>query len=77
MTNLTYTHPRTYGKDSKRCRACATTRGVISKYGLDMCRRCFRERATQIGFVKVSLHMRMWCRRHRSQQEHHDEQVVD
>ncbi|KAH9084710.1 hypothetical protein Ae201684P_001950 [Aphanomyces euteiches] len=34
------------------CRACATTRGVISKYGLNMCRRCFRERATQIGFVK-------------------------
>ncbi|CAK5023469.1 unnamed protein product [Aphanomyces euteiches] len=53
MTNLTYTHPRTYGKDSKHCRACATTRGVISKYGLNMCRRCFRERATQIGFVKT------------------------
>ncbi|KAF0741110.1 hypothetical protein Ae201684_003678 [Aphanomyces euteiches] len=55
MTNLTYTHPRTYGKDSKHCRACATTRGVISKYGLNMCRRCFRERATQIGFVKENI----------------------
>ncbi|RQM27638.1 hypothetical protein B5M09_006807 [Aphanomyces astaci] len=55
MTNLTYTHPRTYGKDSKHCRACGTTRGLISKYGLNLCRRCFRERATQIGFVKVSI----------------------
>jgi small subunit ribosomal protein S29e len=55
MTNLTYTHPRTYGKDSRHCRVCHTTRGLIRKYGLNMCRRCFRERATQIGFVKVGF----------------------
>ncbi|DAZ94293.1 TPA: hypothetical protein N0F65_010890 [Lagenidium giganteum] len=53
MTNLTYTHPRNYGKDSRHCRVCHTTRGLIRKYSLNMCRRCFRERATQIGFVKV------------------------
>lgn len=53
MTNLQYTHPRNYGKDSRHCRVCHTTRGLIRKYHLDMCRRCFRERATQIGFVKV------------------------
>ncbi|DAZ93033.1 TPA: hypothetical protein N0F65_012991 [Lagenidium giganteum] len=52
MTNLTYTHPRNYGKDSRHCRVCHTTRGLIRKYSLNMCRRCFRERATQIGFVK-------------------------
>lgn len=53
MTNLQYTHPRNYGKDSRHCRVCKTTRGLIRKYHLDMCRRCFRERATAIGFVKV------------------------
>ena len=64
MPNLMYTHPRQYGKDSRHCRVCKTTRGtkiapqhsttgLIRKYGLFMCRRCFRERAEQIGFVKV------------------------
>lgn len=53
MTNLTYSHPRNYGKDSRHCRVCHTTRGLIRKYHLNMCRRCFRERATDIGFVKV------------------------
>ncbi|TDH68125.1 hypothetical protein CCR75_004210 [Bremia lactucae] len=52
MANLTYSHPRTYGKDSRHCRVCKTTRGLIRKYHLNMCRRCFRERATDIGFVK-------------------------
>lgn len=55
MTNLTYSHPRNYGKDSRHCRVCHTTRGLIRKYHLNMCRRCFRERATDIGFVKVRL----------------------
>lgn len=52
MANLTYSHPRTYGKDSRHCRVCKTTRGLIRKYNLMMCRRCFRERAMDIGFVK-------------------------
>ena len=33
-------------------RVCNGKRGLIRKYGLDMCRRCFREYATNIGFVK-------------------------
>jgi len=44
------THPRTYGKDSRYCRVCRNTHGLIRKYGLDMCRKCFRERYTLIGF---------------------------
>ncbi|OQS05216.1 hypothetical protein THRCLA_02621 [Thraustotheca clavata] len=35
MTNLHYTHPRTYGKDSRHCRTCATTRGLISKHTME------------------------------------------
>ncbi|GAC97469.1 40S ribosomal protein S29-A [Pseudozyma hubeiensis SY62] len=29
-----------------------TVGGIIRKYGLDICRQCFRERADQIGFHK-------------------------
>ncbi|CCI46875.1 unnamed protein product [Albugo candida] len=58
MTKLQYTNKCSYGKDSRHCRVCHTTRGLISKYNLLMCRRCFRERAEQIGFVKVERSLR-------------------
>ena len=35
-----------------RSRVCNNRRGIIRKYGLDICRRCFREYATDIGFQK-------------------------
>lgn len=35
-------------------RVCKNTHGLIRKYGLNMCRRCFREYADDIGFKKVS-----------------------
>ncbi|HEX54583.1 MAG: 30S ribosomal protein S14 [Candidatus Altiarchaeales archaeon] len=37
-----------------RCPVCGTTRGLIHKYGLNICRRCFREKAESIGFKKYS-----------------------
>ncbi|VDK72285.1 unnamed protein product [Cylicostephanus goldi] len=36
-------------------RVCSNHHGLIRKYGLDMCRRCFREYAKDIGFKKVRL----------------------
>ena len=44
------THPRLYGKDARYCRVCRNTHGLIRKYGLDICRRCFRERYALLGF---------------------------
>jgi len=35
-----------------RSRVCGAHQGLIRKYGLMICRRCFRERAEQIGFLK-------------------------
>ena len=35
-----------------RSRVCNNRRGIIRKYGLDICRRCFREYAADIGFTK-------------------------
>ncbi len=48
-------HLRTYGKDSRGCRICDVKQGLIRKYGLNVCRRCFREQAASIGFEKVSI----------------------
>ena len=42
--------------DSKNigCKVCGANRGLIHKYGLNICRRCFREVAAKIGFRKYS-----------------------
>ena len=40
------------GKGTRACRICTNPKALIRKYELNVCRQCFRERATQIGFVK-------------------------
>ena len=45
---------RSCGISTKRCRRCGRIRGHIDKYGLDLCRQCFREIAQRIGFKKYS-----------------------
>ncbi|PHJ22415.1 40s ribosomal protein s29 [Cystoisospora suis] len=52
MTNLFNTRPKKFGPGSRQCRVCFNRHGMVRKYGLMMCRQCFRERAGQIGFVK-------------------------
>ncbi|RMZ20892.1 hypothetical protein D0859_15099 [Hortaea werneckii] len=47
-----YSRPRTYGKGSRSCRVCTHKAGLIRKYGLNICRQCFREKSTDIGFSK-------------------------
>jgi len=44
---------RAFGQSLTRCSRCGGTRGHISKYGLNICRRCFREIAREIGFKKL------------------------
>ncbi|PLW79578.1 30S ribosomal protein S14 [Candidatus Woesearchaeota archaeon] len=43
---------RSCGIATKKCRRCGRTRAHIDKYGMDLCRQCFREVATEIGFKK-------------------------
>ena len=45
---------RTTGVALKACARCGRFGGHISKYGLQLCRCCFREIATKIGFKKYS-----------------------
>ena len=39
---------------SLTCSVCQTNRGMMHKYGLNICRRCFREVAEKIGFKKLN-----------------------
>jgi len=43
---------RQMGKGSRKCVRCGTHVAVIQKYGLMLCRRCFREVAIKMGFKK-------------------------
>lgn len=43
---------RDYGAETQHCRRCGNVRGHIGKYGLELCRKCFREIAESIGFKK-------------------------
>ncbi|KAJ1311591.1 hypothetical protein OPQ81_010070 [Rhizoctonia solani] len=47
-----FSRPRKFGKGSRECRVCAHQAGLIRKYGLDICRQCFREKSAAIGFTK-------------------------
>lgn len=38
-------------------RVCAHQAGLIRKYGLNICRQCFREKSADIGFVKVYIYV--------------------
>ncbi len=40
------------GKGNRKCRFCGTARGLIRKYHLTVCRRCFREVGEEVGFRK-------------------------
>ena len=42
-----------YGRGANRCRFTNTTRGVVRKYGLNICRRTFRLNAQKLGFKKL------------------------
>ena len=45
---------RSTGVALRKCERCGRVRGHIRKYGLNLCRQCFREIATELGFKKYS-----------------------
>lgn len=44
--------PRKTGVNTRPCKICGRIGGHIQKYGLDICRQCFRDNAKQLGFKK-------------------------
>ncbi|XP_028024306.1 40S ribosomal protein S29-like [Balaenoptera acutorostrata] len=47
-------HLRKFGQGSHSCCICLNRHGLIWKYGLNMCRQCFRQYAKDIGFTKLN-----------------------
>ena len=45
---------RSCGISLRKCKNCGRTRAHINKYGLHLCRQCFRDMAPEIGFKKFS-----------------------
>ena len=43
---------RTTGEALRKCKLCGRTGGHIRKYGLNICRQCFRLNEKKIGFKK-------------------------
>jgi len=41
-------------KKRVKCRFCGNGRAVIKKYGLKLCRRCFKDYAERLGWEKFS-----------------------
>mgnify|MGYP001772509801 CR=1 FL=1 len=44
---------RKHGRGVQSCKRCGSTDSVIQKYGLYLCRQCFREVANEMGFKKT------------------------
>ncbi len=36
----------------RECKICGTRKGMIRKYKMGICRRCFKERANDLGWEK-------------------------
>jgi small subunit ribosomal protein S29e len=43
---------RKFGQSTKKCQICGRTHAHINKYGINMCRQCFRLNALKLGFKK-------------------------
>ncbi|MBS3794688.1 MAG: 30S ribosomal protein S14 [Candidatus Thorarchaeota archaeon] len=54
MTNNDKNETKPRGKGNRTCMRCGTHQGIIRRYNLNLCRRCFREVAEKLGFRKYS-----------------------
>jgi ribosomal protein S14 len=41
-----------FERKKKACKMCGSQKAVISKYGLNICKRCFKRNAEKLGFNK-------------------------
>ena len=40
------------GEEGRVCRICGRPEGLVRKYGINMCRQCFKRKAKEMGFQK-------------------------
>ncbi len=54
MINMAESYEKKFkGKGLRKCKICGNPRALIRSYNLNICRRCFREVADDIGFEKL------------------------
>lgn len=41
-----------FGRGAHSCKRCGRKQGLVRKYGIYLCRQCFREAARDMGFKK-------------------------
>ncbi len=51
-TGYTPRSVKKFGRGSRWCKRCGYYSAVIKKFDLFLCRRCFREVAVSLGFMK-------------------------
>jgi small subunit ribosomal protein S14 len=44
---------KTFGR-KVGCQRCGRKRGIVRRYGIHLCRQCFRDIAPELGFKKYS-----------------------
>ncbi|XP_052023262.1 40S ribosomal protein S29-like [Apodemus sylvaticus] len=50
---LYWSPPRKFGQGSCSCRVCSNRHGLIGKFRLNKCRRCFSQYAKDISCIKL------------------------
>ncbi|MCS7122143.1 MAG: 30S ribosomal protein S14 [Archaeoglobaceae archaeon] len=43
---------KVFGRGANRCKRCGRKRALVRRYGIYLCRQCFREVASELGFKK-------------------------
>jgi len=46
------TTKKKFGRSASECKRCGRQQGLVRKYGIYLCRQCFREIARDMGFEK-------------------------
>ncbi|MCQ4152828.1 MAG: 30S ribosomal protein S14 [Archaeoglobi archaeon] len=49
---MTKTRTKKFGRGANQCKRCGRKRALVRKYGIYLCRQCFREKAMELGFKK-------------------------
>jgi small subunit ribosomal protein S14 len=49
---MTKTRTKKFGRGANQCKRCGRKRALVRKYGIYLCRQCFRETAMELGFKK-------------------------
>jgi small subunit ribosomal protein S14 len=44
---------RRFGRGAQECLMCGRKQGLVRRYHINLCRQCFREWASKIGFKKM------------------------